>query len=358
MAIAVMSEIIAGEYADNLPPLPMLTTRQWRALPRHEKDRLRALKKAHKRLANGEPVIHLDSRPSAAPNPRGLHLPQPFVGLDGKPIPAPNIGMGGGCFVVCSGPSLNDIDLSLLNRRGIYTIGVNNSPVVYRPNAWTFMDRQSKFHDGIWCDPTVLKIVNIRQRAKGLRKKNADGTFRPLLLSDFREGGGDRSACVADMPNVLFSRRYGDFNAAKWLETDALSVGNNRKSSVRNGMPKILNVMFCALKTAYSLGFRTVGLLGCDFKMDYSRPYAFNQGKHAGGVNGNNHSYSVLNYFFELLRPHFDAAGFTVYNCTENSGLRAFDFRAYTTLIHEYTRKCSQDPLDASHWYDMDGEGD
>ena len=47
---------------------------------------------------------------------------------------------GRSAFLVLSGPSLNDIDLTQLNRRGIVTMGVNNSWTVHRPTLWTCVD--------------------------------------------------------------------------------------------------------------------------------------------------------------------------------------------------------------------------
>ncbi|MFN5959805.1 MAG: hypothetical protein ACK462_17910, partial [Planctomyces sp.] len=44
---------------------------------------------------------------------------------------------GRSAFLILSGPSLTQLDLSALNKRGIVTMAVNNAWAVHRPTLWT-----------------------------------------------------------------------------------------------------------------------------------------------------------------------------------------------------------------------------
>ena len=47
---------------------------------------------------------------------------------------------GRSAFLILSGPSLTQIDLAALNKRGIVTMAVNNAWAVYRPTLWTCVE--------------------------------------------------------------------------------------------------------------------------------------------------------------------------------------------------------------------------
>jgi len=156
-----------------------------------------------------------------------------------------------------------------------------------------------------------------------------------------------------DMPGVIGHVRNTTFEPSRWLDEPSINRGNSKKSSERNGHPHCINTMFTAVKSAYALGFRVAYLLGCDFAMSENRPYAFPQAKNAGGVGGNNFSYQKMNIMFGLLKPHFDAAGFHVFNCNPDSNLTAFGHVPYHEAIESATQHIPQDPLDTEGWYEI-----
>jgi hypothetical protein len=152
-----------------LDPRPDLTPEQWKALPPQEKRRLRQLKLAHRRLANApkpteDEIIKLNQPPKATEN-------TPFRDSHGRALHLENLYHGSSCFLVLSGPSSLTNDLSLLRRRGIYTLAVNNAATIIRPNAWVFVDPPEKFHSSIWLDPAVTKFVHQRFLEYSLREK-------------------------------------------------------------------------------------------------------------------------------------------------------------------------------------------
>lgn len=332
--------------------LMSLSRREWRRLPEEEKSRYRAERRAR---AKAERDRRARSKDQAAILARRNHAvvtcpaTSPFVNYRGERVNLCGIAQGSPCFIVLSGPSLADLDLSLLNRRGVFTFGVNNSPTLLRVNAWTYVDKARKFHEAIWCDPAVLKIVPSRHFDHELRTKLPDGTFMQMRIED---ENGPRPVHVWEMPNVIGYDRNADYNPDKWLSESTINWGNGKRNAIRNHRPRILNVMFAVMKIAYSLGFRHVFLLGCDFNMTIDRPYAFDQSKEMGGVNGNQNSYSTMNQMFADLQPRFLAADFRVYNCNPCSGLTAFPFVEYTEAVDIVSDAVKQDPLDAKGWYD------
>lgn len=382
-----------------------LTPEQWKNLPATERARLRAEK--HRRWAmkraerdakrdakrggygrgGGEgsgrgaccPAVEMNAAPDAGPNadqsPARNPRDTPFVRTDGQPIDLRGVCSTHGipnfrpaCFVVLAGPSLRQLDLSLLSRRGIWTIGVNNSPAIVRTNAWTIVDPPRKFHNAIWRDPAVLKIVPARFFDRTLREKvgcgggddeatggqsdgpaaaaTAQSTLRDLI-------GADRHpAKVRHMPNIIGYLRNANYRPEEFVSEPTINWGNSDKSARRNGRERCLNVMPAVIKIAYSLGFRDVYLLGCDFRMSDECPYAFQQTKCPGGVRGNNNAYSILNRWFADLRPRFEAAGLRVMNCNAASGLTVFDHVPYRKAIEAATVGIPQEPLDTNGWYE------
>ena len=275
-------------------------------------------------------------------------LATPFQTRDGKPLHLRDVYHGSPLFIVLSGPSLASLDLSLLNRRGVVTFGVNNSPSLFRPNFWTFVDKPMKFHDAIWRDPFTTKFVPTRHFRKPLREK-VGGEFR---LLHYDPPNHSFPVPCSDMPGVVGYERNADFVATRWLSEPSINWGNSLRSSGRNRNHRCLNTMFAVLKIAYWLGFRIVYLLGCDFRMAADRPYAFAQGGDDGKAASNNNGYAVMQMMFEELKPHFDAAGFHVFNCTPGSGLTVFPHVAYERAVASATRGVPQDPLDTAGWYD------
>jgi hypothetical protein len=276
-------------------------------------------------------------------------------------------------FIVLSGPSLTTFDLSLLSRRGIVTFGVNNSPAVVRPNLWTHVDPQLKFHEAIWRDPAILKFTPVVERGKKvsynrtLRRKIGIDEYGRAKFEDLKSSSGQPVKAL-DMPRVVGYRRAPCFDPDKYLSEPLVNWGNSKKSANQNNGPRTLNVMFAILKIAYSLGFRDVYLLGCDFAMSPEQPYAFNELKAArrvpdegeperersdaaGAVRGCNNAYRVMDGMFGELQERFLPAGFRVWNCFEDSGLTAFPFMAYEQAIELASGDVPQDPLDCAGWY-------
>jgi len=183
---------------------------------------------------------------------------------------------GRSAFLILSGPSLNRVDLSLLNRRGIVTMGVNNSWTIHRPTLWTCVDDPGRFIDTGWKDPGILKMVPTCMWSKRLRIQNPDGTMRPSAFK------------VHQMPSVLFFRRADHFDHERFLTGDSIPWGNDGKTPDSLGIVGKRSVMLVALRLLHYLGFGTVFLLGCDFVMAPDRKNAFDEHRPSNGIRHNN----------------------------------------------------------------------
>lgn len=369
----------AVQNPDQIVPesqVPRFTPRQWRNLPENEKAFWRHQKRLREaagvryasdsrqiqQISPESPQVSADSQPAggaapfvvpakvAPPPPASNHPHQSaFMSIGGQPLDLSHFGAGGAAFLVLSGPSLKTLDLSQLTRRGAWTLGVNNAPTLFRTNAWTFVDPVEKFHDGIWKDPGILKFVHRRYLSHGLRTRLADG--RIIAMRD--EG---RRVLAREMPGVIAINRNADFEPSRWLAEPSINWGHSKRSFLRGERegkkyPRLLNVMICALKIIYSLGFRQVYLLGCDFAMTPDAPYAFNEKKDPGAASMNNGMYPKLTEMLRLLKPHFDAAGYRVFNCNPHSGLTVFPHVPYKEALNAATSHVPQGILDSFGWY-------
>lgn len=347
----------------NISPhaLPPPTASAADALTRQERIRERAAKREHRasiraqRAAERRGNRALDTLPLAE-HPSGDWRPivpqpeTPFEDIDGRPLYLSSLYRGCSLFLILSGPSLSSLDLSLLDRRGVITMAVNNAATIRRAHLWTCVDPVRKFHDAIWLDPQTIKIIPKNFLNTPLRTKLPDGAFARMSVRS--PGGEVVVATPRDMPAVIACRRNPNFNPPTWLSEPSINWGNSKRSAIKNGAPRTLNVMFASLKTAYALGFRHVYLLGCDFHMSFEQPYAFAQGKHDhGAVASNNNAYRNLNQMLGMLKPSFNAAAFSVYNCYQSSGLTVFPYVSFENAIAAATGHIPQDPLDAKNWY-------
>ncbi|MAY74860.1 MAG: hypothetical protein CMJ31_09150 [Phycisphaerae bacterium] len=245
---------------------------------------------------------------------------------------------GRSAFLVLSGPSLNDLDLTQLDRRGIVSMGVNNSWTVHRPTLWTCVDDPGRFIDTGWKDPGVLKFVPVCHWGRKLRIQASDGTMR------------DSAYRVAQMPSVLFFRRSNHFDHERFLTGDTVPWGNDPKSTDSLGIKGKRSVMLVALRLLHHLGFRTVYLLGCDFRMTVDHKYAFDETREAAAIRHNNVLYDSLSRRFEALLPHFEKHRFRVVNCSPGSGLSVFERMPYQNAIAAVSAECSK-PINTQGWY-------
>ena len=74
--------------------------------------------------------------------------------------------------------------------------------------------------------------------------------------------------------------------------------------------------------------------MGCDWTYSAARPYFFAEDRTTQHETQNNDLFRVVSGYFARLRPWFDRAGFHVYNCNPESGLRVFEFREFERAVN------------------------
>ena len=250
---------------------------------------------------------------------------------------------GRSAFLMLSGPSLNQLDLAQLDKRGLVTMAVNNAWAVRRPTLWTCVDDPGRFIDTGWKDPGILKLVPMAHFDRRLRIQLADGK---MADSAFR---------VRQMPGVLFYRRNESFDHQRFLKADTVNWGQDGESTDSLGIKGKRSVMLAALHLLHYLGFKTVYLIGADFKMAPERKYAFDENRSPQSIRHNNVLYDSLSQRFKALRPHFEKHGFTVLNATPESALDAFDRIDFAEAVARAGSECGK-PINTAGWYELNKE--
>lgn len=250
-----------------------------------------------------------------------------------------NAWLGGHVFMVLAGPSLNTINRAKLHDPGIVTFGVNNVAALTRPTFWTYGDTTKKFHEAIWRDPGIIKFAPAAKFDDPIWSKRGEA-FEPAGLTP------------RDCPGVFGIQRNNDFRPEQWLFEPSVNWGNGEEAAKQNGLPVVISTMIQAVRLCYLLGFRHVYLLGCDFEMAPGRVYAFDETKTEGACKSNMRSYEKIAVLFGLLKPHFDAAGFRVWNCNPNSKLSVFPHIPFDAAYAQ-ARAGLPESIDTRGWYDL-----
>lgn len=259
---------------------------------------------------------------------------------------------GGACFLVCGGPSLLGMNLALLQTPGVVTWAMNNAwsaldalPGRPRPRLWSCIDPIERFCWRGMVDPSIVKVLPLQLAPQRLRF--LDGTvWRQSRLR------------VRDCPSVWYYQRNCRFNPADFFAQASVCCGNNDGETDALGVTGLRSVMLATVRLIHALGFRTINLLGCDFRMGGGgRDYAAVQRRDGPTVAHNNALFAGLNTRFAALAPYLELEGVRVFNCTPDSGLAAFPFRPLHEAVREATA-WTAGPLEAEGWYDRQPTAD
>lgn len=268
----------------------------------------------------------------------------PFCTFEGKDLHLDKLYQDAGLFLVLSGPSLAGQDLNMFNHRGLLTMGVNNSPSLFKPNLWTCVDKPDSFHDGIWLDPTIIKFAPYNNRDRFLNRKTNG------LFSQLQNDKGFKYR-VRNVSGIIYYRRNAEYDPTIWLTQNTVNWGNSVEYAKLSGGPHVRSVMLAALKIAFSIGIKRIYLLGCDFKMEAEQPYSFGEKKIAGGVRGNNDSYRKLTAMLCQIRKIIEPTRLRIYNCNPTSNLTVFPFMPLEKAIEKELQMILPEPWDMLNWY-------
>ncbi len=294
-------------------------------------------------------------------------------------------GMLTGCpaFLVCGGPSAKDQPLEELGGRGPWSLAINNAAGfgTYGPNAFVCSDPPSKFCDGIWMDPRIMKFIptpkmrrkrgrlrskriesshflSCGRKCKGAKCQRCKGTGKYETWFDQLVDGEDKMVSACDAPNVWgFERRAWMMPDDSFFLEPSASWGNHDVGSGKTNQPKTVCTMLLGMRILYYLGARTIYLVGVDFNMDTSRQllenYSFDEERDNSACQSNNRQFEIVNEWLCKMTEDgvFEKFGLSVFNTNRESHLRAFSFVPFDVAISEATKRLPSQPYDLSGWY-------
>ncbi len=280
--------------------------------------------------------------------PHEFHDPLRITDREGNRVDSlRNMLRGGAAFLVCGGPSIQNIKYRELSKRGVFSLGVNNVCGYVPVSAFVCSDPPEKFHNGIFLDPKIIKFLptpKLTHKNRGRLRQKKDGKFYYLKKR------------TADCPNVWgFERRSWLKPDFSWFTETSAAWGNHNAGVEKTGEPKTVNTMFLGLRVLQYLGAKHIFLLGADFYMNpalgKTDNYVFKEERDQGACSSNNNQYVNANNWFKQLRPVFEEFGYYTYNCNQFSRLEAFDYVPFDSALQCVQGPVPDEPFDLNGWY-------
>jgi hypothetical protein len=188
------------------------------------------------------------------------------------------------CVIAGGAPSLADFAARAIGLRvRVPVLAINNAATVIRSTMWVGGDKPVCYDPSILIDPTIMKFGIISRRKFEVLE-------RPWQ----------------EWPNTFFFGTKEGFNSSNLLNRDRDLVWWK-------------NTFFIALQLSYRLGFRTVYLAGCGFKMSKEQQYAWETNLDDGEVSQNRRLYGDSVRQLKGLLPHFQERGLRVVSATPES---------------------------------------
>lgn len=187
------------------------------------------------------------------------------------------------------------------NALPMHVMAINNAGTVVRPTIWVGGDKPACYSESILVNPTIMKFGIISRRKE--------------LVSGRR---------WCQWPNTYFFGTTDKFSYHNFLHRHRDLVWWK-------------NTFFIALQLAYRLGFRTAYLVGCGFKMDPKKQYAWETELDEEEVKWNQRLYNTSVQQLKALQPHFLKQGFKVYSSTEQSEANGvLEYKPWWEVIKEH----------------------
>lgn len=251
-------------------------------------------------------------------------------------------------FLVCGGPSAKDLPLDNLERRGIWSMAVNNMAGYVHTNAFVCADPPQKFHNGIWLDPSIMKFI------PSVKLKGSRGDLRSKNGEDFER----MDVSVRECPNVWgFGRKHWWTYDETFFTHEMATWGNLDVGVKMTGNEKTVCTMLLGIRLLYYLGSRTIFLVGVDFNMDpkagMKENYAFGEHRDADAIRSNNEQFAVVNKGLNAMndRGVFERFGLEIFNVNEETHLEAFPFIPFESAIEWTLSGFPVEPFDLEGWY-------
>ena len=192
----------------------------------------------------------------------------------------------GSCFIAGGSPCLLSEKLSLLAQPGISTITINNTSSIVPATMAVFGDKPICYSNRILLDPRIMKFAIISRKDEEV---NGDVMWKYC-------------------PNTYFIGT-----------SDKFTVGDLLKPHRDFCWWK--NTFYIALQLAYRLGFRKIYLIGCQFKINLEKSYAYAMSLTQEQVDYNNRTYKACVANLKFLKKHFEDSGLELISATPDSPL-------------------------------------
>jgi hypothetical protein len=223
-----------------------------------------------------------------------------------NPISLRNLWYQSSAFLVCGGPSINQIPYEKLSERGIVSLGINNIATKVPVSAWCHTDGVRKFHHGLYFDPKCITFSPVHKFEDKVVAKLPNGTFSKT------------NKRLADCPNTFGFLRKEKFDPENFFNTKYAQWGEKNP-------PHVLSTMFVGLRLLHYMGCQRVFLVGVDFEAQQGdQQYAFPQSK-----KGTPQAYLRYNRMLKKLKPIFEEYKLKVYNCNPTSKCTVFDYMSF-----------------------------
>jgi hypothetical protein len=213
------------------------------------------------------------------------------------------------CIVVCNGPSLNSTNLESIQEAGIYSFGLNKINLIFdkrdfKPSAIVAVNKLVIEQNQIFFNSTEIPLF-------------IDSTCRSIIKSR------QKTVFLHSSMEPCFAK--------------------NCSLSIQQGY----TVTFVAMQLAFHMGFRTLGLVGCDhnysFKgkensMDVSGEIDVNHFDPKYFADGNKWELPDLpacEYYYKMAGRAFSLAGGNIVNCTTEGLLEIFQRKSLEDFLSE-----------------------
>ncbi len=233
-----------------------------------------------------------------------------------------DIGIGKRIFLVGNGPSLNDMNLDLLENE--YSIAMNRIELLYPKTKWRpthYIFTSSNCQDNVWGHKWSKSILNASNEEK----------TTPIIWRKFKdaiETNGD-----GKLPQKTI-----------WLDSiTEYPCGDDRQFSTDavDRLDKSGTTMNVALQLAYYMNFDEVYVIGCDsnwitatntINTSEGDINHFHPDYHASIGNGEV-EFNRMNNTHKTAVKYFTEAGKKIYNAGYNSAITAYERKIFDDLF-------------------------
>jgi len=187
------------------------------------------------------------------------------------------------CIIACNGPSLNDIDMSLLKNEKVFSLN------------------------------------------RGYLKKGLPTTYVVVVNKNVENQWGNE--ILALKAEAKFSNSLAGTNKLKFTPDEPSFQPNHTKPMWQGH-----TVTYVALQIAYSLGFRKVALIGCDHNYPHMGTKLvgkdvnhFDPSYFPEGAKWDLPNLPKTEIAYKLAKDYYESNGGKVYNCSTFSKLNIFE---------------------------------